>query len=161
VNGFTASNYSATADLQNSQIITAPAKLFFQPAVSSQAVPWQRLLTVEILELHAPRSYLHSFPCRPQLNSTQHCPLLITARHGPHRKHHSFIFAFVSFVAGTCLPSSCPETVAARTTENIVPLSLRACMFRAIHSNCRRLQSVRLATGLRAKILSFLINYGY
>jgi hypothetical protein len=35
----------------------------FQHAVSS-AVPWQRLLTVEILQLHALRFYLHSLPCR-------------------------------------------------------------------------------------------------
>jgi hypothetical protein len=54
VNGFidhldtrleTTSNYSATADLHNPQITTAPAKPF-QPAVSSLAFPWQRLLTV-------------------------------------------------------------------------------------------------------------------
>jgi hypothetical protein len=33
----------------------------FQPAVSSPAVPLQRLLTVEILQLHVLRFYLHSF----------------------------------------------------------------------------------------------------
>jgi hypothetical protein len=32
----------------------------FQPAVSSPAVPWQGLLTVEILQRHS----LHSLPCR-------------------------------------------------------------------------------------------------
>jgi hypothetical protein len=57
------SNYSATANLHNSHITIAPAKPF-QPAVSSSAIPWQRLLTVEILQLHALRSYLHSLPCR-------------------------------------------------------------------------------------------------
>jgi hypothetical protein len=36
----------------------------FQPAVSSPAVPSQRLLTVEILELHALRFYHHSLPFR-------------------------------------------------------------------------------------------------
>jgi hypothetical protein len=41
----------------------------FQPAVSSPAVPWQRLVTVEILQLHAFRFYLHSLPCSTQLNS--------------------------------------------------------------------------------------------
>jgi hypothetical protein len=42
---------------------------FFQPAVSSSAVPWQRLLKVEILQLNALRSSLHSLPFRiqPQL----------------------------------------------------------------------------------------------
>jgi hypothetical protein len=32
----------------------------FQPAVSSSAVPWQRLLTVEILQLHSFKFYFHS-----------------------------------------------------------------------------------------------------
>jgi hypothetical protein len=64
----TTSNYRAIVVLHTSQIITAPAK-FFQPAVSL-AVPWQRLLTVEIPQLHALRFFLHGLPCRPayQLN---------------------------------------------------------------------------------------------
>jgi hypothetical protein len=33
-----------------------------QPAMSSQVVPRQRLLTVEILQLHAPKSSLHRLP---------------------------------------------------------------------------------------------------
>jgi hypothetical protein len=46
----------------NSQITTAPAKPF--PAcLSSPAVPWQGLLIVEILQLHALKSSLHSLPC--------------------------------------------------------------------------------------------------
>jgi hypothetical protein len=57
----------------------------FQSAVSSPAVPWQRFLTVEIFQLHALRSSRNSLPCRTQLNWL--CPLLITSRHGPHRKH--------------------------------------------------------------------------
>jgi hypothetical protein len=125
VNGFidhlyaglrTTSNYSATNNLHNSQITTAPAKCI-HPAVSSPAVPWQRLLTVEILQLHALRSSLHSLPWRTHWSvnslaaishqhpsllftaglSTQHwielnwtdgslAPLLITSRHGPRRK---------------------------------------------------------------------------
>jgi hypothetical protein len=40
----------------------------FQPAVFSSAVSWQRLLTVEIIQLHAVRFHLHSLPCRTQLN---------------------------------------------------------------------------------------------
>jgi hypothetical protein len=60
------------------QAITAPPLItiykslqyplsFFQPAVSSPDVPWQWLLTVEILQLPALRSYLHSLPYRTQL----------------------------------------------------------------------------------------------
>jgi hypothetical protein len=41
----------------------------FQHAVSSLAVPWQRLLTVEILQLHALRCSCHSRPCRTQLST--------------------------------------------------------------------------------------------
>jgi hypothetical protein len=86
----------------------------FQPAVSSSAVPWQRLLTVEIFQLHTLRPSLHSLPCRthsqlttPRLAAISHQPpgLLFTADlqrntnwaapivfktspwHGPHRKH--------------------------------------------------------------------------
>jgi hypothetical protein len=44
----------------------------FQPAMSSEAVPLQRLLTVKNLHLHALRFYLHSFPCRTLL-STDNC----------------------------------------------------------------------------------------
>jgi hypothetical protein len=36
----------------------------FQYAVSSPTVPWQRLLTVEIIHLYALRFCLHSLPCR-------------------------------------------------------------------------------------------------
>jgi hypothetical protein len=43
----------------------------FQPAVSSSAVPWQRHLTVEILQLHVHRSSCHSRPCRAQLSQSQ------------------------------------------------------------------------------------------
>jgi hypothetical protein len=77
VNGFidhlytpigTKSIYSAVANLHNSQITAAQAKPFFQPPVSSPAVPWQRLLTVEILQLHALRSSCHSRPCRTLVN---------------------------------------------------------------------------------------------
>jgi hypothetical protein len=60
---WTTSTYSAIADLHNLQITTAPAKPF-QPAVSSPAIPWQRLLTVEILQLHALKSALHRHPYR-------------------------------------------------------------------------------------------------
>jgi hypothetical protein len=41
----------------------------FPPAVSPLTDPWQRLLTVEILQLHALRSSLHSLPCRTELTT--------------------------------------------------------------------------------------------
>jgi hypothetical protein len=37
---------------------------FFHPAVSSPAVPWKLLLTVEIVPFHALRSSCHSLLCR-------------------------------------------------------------------------------------------------
>jgi hypothetical protein len=52
------------------------------------------------------------------------CPLLITSRHGPHRKHSYVIVAFVSVTAETYLPSRCPETA-------LVYLSFS----RSLHSN--------------------------
>jgi hypothetical protein len=60
--------YSATANLHNSQITTSPVSLL-QAAVSSPAVPWQRLLPAEIPQLHALRFYLHSLPYRTHLKS--------------------------------------------------------------------------------------------
>jgi hypothetical protein len=60
----TTSNYSPNANLHNLQNTTAPAKPFFRPAVSPSAVPWQRLLTMEILQLPALTSFLHRRPFR-------------------------------------------------------------------------------------------------
>jgi hypothetical protein len=58
------SNYKAIADVDNSEITIAPAKPFFpQSAMPSHAVPWQRLLTVKILQFPA-HIYLHGLPCR-------------------------------------------------------------------------------------------------
>jgi hypothetical protein len=88
--------------------------------VSSPAVPWQRLLTIKIVQLHSFRSCLHRLPYRNQLNSLLQTVLVITSRHGPHRKYHSSIVAFVPVAAGTCLTCHCPETDAARITENAV-----------------------------------------
>jgi hypothetical protein len=78
----TKSNYSATANLHNSQITTAYAKLF-QPALSLPAVPWQQLLTVEILQLHALKLSLHRLPYKIDLV----VPIVIkvTPRHVPPR----------------------------------------------------------------------------
>jgi hypothetical protein len=63
----------------------------FQPAVSSPTVPWQLLLTVEILQLHALRSCLHSLACRTVLSALS----LITSRQGPHRKQPFYCCARV------------------------------------------------------------------
>jgi hypothetical protein len=71
------SNYSATANPNNSQIITTPAVL--QPAVSSPAVAWQRLLTMEIL--HSLKSSFHRLPYRT--TDFQLTLSLVTFLHGP------------------------------------------------------------------------------
>jgi hypothetical protein len=86
---------------------------FFQPAVSSSVVPWQRLLTVEIFQLHALRfvlyrlpcrtsshlnlyqvttvaSSLHSLPRRAQLTGCTNSLIFITPRRGPRRQHPPF-----------------------------------------------------------------------
>jgi hypothetical protein len=59
--------------------------------VSSPAVPWQRLLIVEILQL--PRSRHYRLATVSQLNSLLPTVLLITSRHGPLRKHPVSIVA--------------------------------------------------------------------
>jgi hypothetical protein len=75
------SNYSATANLHNSQITTAPSLL------PSPAIPWQWLLTVEILQLHLLRFHLQCLLCRTALQNSQNwlCPLLTISQHGPCR----------------------------------------------------------------------------
>jgi hypothetical protein len=120
VNGFidylhtrlgTTSNYSVTANLHNSQITTAPAKLF-QTAVSSPAVPWQRLLTVEILQLHALKSSLHRLPYGT--HSVSLIIFKIYPRNGLNRKHliskSTSIVAHRFIAGGTCLLNCCLET---------------------------------------------------
>jgi hypothetical protein len=81
----TTSNYSATTKLHNLQI-TKHSLNFFQPAVSSLAVPWQQLLKVEVLPLHSLKSFLHRLPYRTDL--VVPIFLLITHPHGPHRNTH-------------------------------------------------------------------------
>jgi hypothetical protein len=68
----------------------------FQSAVSSSAIPWQRPLTVEILQLYMLRFYFQSLPCRIQLltlNWAKFQTSPITSQHGPHRKPCSFSHA--------------------------------------------------------------------
>jgi hypothetical protein len=81
--------------------------------VSSPAVPWQWCLTVEILQLHALRSYLHRFPYRTHYQLT--FSLTYNISHEPHRKHtvsnSNSIVACIFVAVGMCLMSFCPETV--------------------------------------------------
>jgi hypothetical protein len=93
----TTSNYGATANLHNSQITTAPAKPF---TVSLPAVTWQRLRTVGILQLPRSRS--------SRLATISQLMYNILARKT--QKHPVSSVAYVTVVAGTCLPSRCPET---------------------------------------------------
>jgi hypothetical protein len=125
--GRTTSNYSATAHLYTLQVTQDPLRLF-QPSVSSAAIPWQWLLTVEILQLPTLRSYFHSLLCRIQLstdNSTIAPSLLrlpcraqlnslpqfsITPRCGLPRQHPVSPVACVSVAMVVCLPTHCIET---------------------------------------------------
>jgi hypothetical protein len=116
----TTSNYSTTANLHTSQITTA----FFHPAVSSAAVPWQRLLTVEILQLHTLRFSLHSLPCRTQLNSQLTLSLAYNISAHTTQKHHFNCYSptvvllkICCLAMGTCLLSQCPEML---FTESLV-----------------------------------------
>jgi hypothetical protein len=59
----TTSNYNAIADLHTLQITTAHAK-YFPACCALPAVPWQRLLTPEILQLPALRSFLRRLSYR-------------------------------------------------------------------------------------------------
>jgi hypothetical protein len=91
----TTSNYNAIADFHTWQIITSHA-MFFQPAASSPGVPWQRFVTLDILQLNSLKSslngccfpaasFLHRLPYRTELVA----PIffLTTPRHGPHRNN--------------------------------------------------------------------------
>jgi hypothetical protein len=53
----------------------------FQSAVSSTDVPWQRLQTVEILQLPALRSSCHSLPCITHCQFPQLPAINLTYRH--------------------------------------------------------------------------------
>jgi hypothetical protein len=103
VNGFTdhlytrlgtTSSYSATAN-HNSQITTAPAKLF-QPAVSLPAVPWQRLLTVEILQLHALKSSLQRLAYRTGLVAQLSSRQLLCTDHAETLRFQQYLYCCAS-----------------------------------------------------------------
>jgi hypothetical protein len=95
----------------------------FQPTVSSPVVPWQRLLTAEIVQLlwsipFALASTTPQLKCQinygnisyqsPLQNSTELMAptvLVIISRHRSYRKYHSSIVARIFIAAGTYLPS--------------------------------------------------------
>jgi hypothetical protein len=59
--------FGPIANLHSLHFTTAPLSIF-KPAVFSTAVPWRRLLTVEILQLPVLRFSYHSRPCRITVN---------------------------------------------------------------------------------------------
>jgi hypothetical protein len=75
-------------------------------------VSWQRLLTVQILQLPALNYTVISSqpPLQSSNDSIAPSVFFITPRHGPHRKLRSCIVACVFVFAGTCLPSRCSQT---------------------------------------------------
>jgi hypothetical protein len=88
--------------------------------VSSPAVPWQRVPTMDTLQLHAPPSSLHSLQRRTQLNSKPNLLLAynISARTTQKISHFHCcsptiaLLRIYCLVTGTCLQSRCLETVA-------------------------------------------------
>jgi hypothetical protein len=84
---------------------------------SPLAVSWQRLLPMQNFIFRDPvitarrisrnGTAGNFYPTTAALLETV---LLITSRHGPHRKHCSSIVALVSVVAETCLPNRCLQT---------------------------------------------------
>jgi hypothetical protein len=143
----TTSNYSATANIH--KLPQHPLSLF-QPAVSSPAVPWQRLLTVEILQLRALRSSLHNLPCRTPLNYQLTLPFVYILTWTTQKTQFCFC----------CVRVSCPWNVftepfprnGSGAEHRKHCSSVVACMLRALPSNGRFLQSHRLAKDLYATI---------
>jgi hypothetical protein len=125
----TTNNCSAIAYLHILIITSASAK-FFQPAASSPVLPWQRLLTVDNLQLHSPKFSVNggSLPTA----SFPHSPLkykwlgskmffLVNPLHGLSRKYR-----FQQYLYGFML-ICCPRNVF------IKPLHTNECCFRDSH----------------------------
>jgi hypothetical protein len=112
----TTTNYSVSANLHNSQITPAPAKPF--PAC---CVFTSRSLVTAFNSVDSSASHAQVLSSQsPVQNSTEFIApavLVITYRHGSHRKHpvsnSNSTVASVFFAAGKCLLSRCPEAVAA------------------------------------------------
>jgi hypothetical protein len=82
----------------------------FQSAVSSPAVPWQRLLRVEILQLHTLNSSLQRHPYIVDLIAPVVFQLL-GMDHAETPPFQQYLHCCVRFAdEGTCLQSRCPET---------------------------------------------------
>jgi hypothetical protein len=88
----TTSNYSATDNIHNSQMTTAPAKCFPACCIFSSR-SWQWLLTVEIPQLPALGSFHHRLPYWIACSSGTRQTLLIIFRHEAHRKQLSIFIA--------------------------------------------------------------------
>jgi hypothetical protein len=77
------------------------------PAISpGTGFPFRRLLGLAGLRWRYSAPPPHGCLTASLLQSV----LLITTRHGPHRKHRSSIVAYMSVAAETCLPNRCLET---------------------------------------------------
>jgi hypothetical protein len=92
---------------------------FFQPAVSSAALLWQRLLTVEILQLRALKSSFHRISYRT--DSVAPVLFLITPRHRPLKKTVSNSTS----VAAECLRRNGPGISRARCIATALHATIR------------------------------------
>jgi hypothetical protein len=114
-----------TAPLLISTIHKSPQRplSLFQPTVPSPAVPWQRLLIVEILQLHELRSSLHSLLYRSYSLSTElrfkrHLAYNLSARTTWKTRFFRCCSLTIALLRTcclpmeTCLPSRCAAMVA-------------------------------------------------
>jgi hypothetical protein len=110
------SKYSATTDLRNSQITTAPAKPF-----SACSIFTSHSLATASNSGDPSASGAKVLSLQPFVQNSLNwlCPLLITSQHGPRRNPHFHccsptvaLLRICCLAMGTCLPSHCPETIA-------------------------------------------------
>jgi hypothetical protein len=105
------SNYSAITDLHISQITRARTK-------SSQSAFTSCFLVADLNNGDSSASVFMSLSATELIVPTG---LVVTSRHGPHRKHHSSLIA-----AGTCLPSCCLETVPVYSRSCCIAMAVHA-----------------------------------
>jgi hypothetical protein len=96
----TKNNYSSTANLHNSQIITTPAKCAVFTSHSLTTVSNSEGSSASRVQV------LSSQPSVQNWKLHQLCPLLIISRHGPHRKHSSSTVASKCCIINNLLPSN-------------------------------------------------------
>jgi hypothetical protein len=101
-----AKSFPACSDF-NSHSLTAASNSGDSPASRAQVLLSEPLVQKTTLNSTTAPSVL-SLACTAQLTV---CPssLLISSRRGPGRQHTLHAVVCVSVVAGTCLPSCCPE----------------------------------------------------